>query len=100
MPRGDPDFRGATPERLDGTKAMLPGRSLTDWDVLSDDTQLRLAREAMRRASETIANHAEQLANELESGEISDLGGPEALRLLANMVRLSGQQTMIPMGSA
>jgi hypothetical protein len=79
---------------------MLPGRQLKDWDLLSDDTQLFLAREAMQRASETIANHAEQLAGELEAGEIADLGGPEALRLLANMVRLAGRETMIPAGSA
>ncbi len=79
---------------------MLPGRPLNDWDLLSDETQLLLAREAMLRASETIANHAEQLAGELEAGEIADLGGPEALRLLANMVRLSNRDPIFPAGSA
>ncbi len=79
---------------------MLPGRQMKDWDLLSEDTQLRLAREAMRRATETVANHAEQLAGELETGEIVDLGGPEALRLLANMVRLSGRDMFVAAGTA
>jgi hypothetical protein len=99
-PRAGSDFRGETPEWLGWDKAMLPGRPLTDWDVLSDDSQLRLAREAMQRASDTIANHAEQLANELEAGEIADMGGPDALRLLANMVRVAGREPMFPAGSA
>jgi len=73
---------------------------MEDWDVLSDDTQMHLARQAMQRASETIANHAEQLAGELESGDIGDLGGPEALRLLANMVRLTGREMFFAAGSA
>ncbi len=79
---------------------MPPGRHMQDWDVLSEETQMRLAREAMQRASEAIANHAEQLAGELESGEIGDLGGPEALRLLANMVRLTGRDTLFAAGTA
>jgi hypothetical protein len=100
MPRWDFVIRGEAPEWLGWDRAMLPGRALTDWDVLSDDTQLRLAREAMQRASDTIANHAEQLAQELEAGEIADLGAPDALRLLANMVRVAGRETMFPAGSA
>ncbi len=79
---------------------MRPDRQMKDWDVLSDDTQMQLAREAMQRASETIANHAEQLAGELESGDIGDLGGPEALRLLANMVRLTGRDGLFAAGTA
>ena len=73
---------------------MRPGRQTMDWNRLSDDTQLRLAREAMQRAAETIAHHAEQLAGEIEAGEIADRGGPEALRLLAAMLRLNGRDTM------
>ena len=57
------------------------------WPELSDDQQLILAREAMRRAAETLAGHAELLAAEMEEGGLLDQGGPEALRLFAAVVR-------------
>jgi len=79
---------------------MLPSRTACDWSLLSDDAQVELAREAMRRAAETIARHAELLADEIDSGAIADRGGPEALRLLARMVRLSGRDSEAPAGSA
>ena len=71
-----------------------------DWDGLPDDLQLVLAREAMRRAAETIAGQAEALAGEIEFGGLADRGGPEALRLLAAVVRLSARDTLVPCGSA
>jgi hypothetical protein len=61
---------------------------LTDWSVLSDDLQLILSREALRRAAETLARRAEALAGEIEAGELTDRGGPDALRLLAAVVRV------------
>jgi hypothetical protein len=79
---------------------MLPSRTASDWNLLSDDAQLQLARDAMRRAAETVARHAELLAGEIESGAIADRGGPEALRLLARMIRLSGRDSDAPAGSA
>ena len=79
---------------------MLSGRAPRDWNELSDDAQLEVAREAMRRAADTIARNAELLADEIESGAIADLGGPDALRLLASMVRLSGRDSVVPAGSA
>ena len=63
---------------------------LREWHVLSDDAQLALSRQAMRRAAETIAEQAELLAQEIEFGTIDDRGGPEALRLLAAVVRVGG----------
>jgi hypothetical protein len=71
-----------------------------DWNSLSEDLQLILAREAMRRAVETIAGQAEVLAGEIESGGISDRGGPEALRLLAAVVRLSARDPKAAGGTA
>jgi len=41
----------------------------------------------MQRAAETIAKQAETLAGVMEAGELSDQGGPDALRLLAAVVR-------------
>ena len=63
---------------------------LSDWNVLSDDLQLILSREAMRHAAEIIAGQAEVLAGEMETGALNDLGGPDALRLLAGVVRVNG----------
>jgi hypothetical protein len=79
---------------------MLATRQLNDWDLLSDDSQLRIAHGAMRRAAEAMAGHAELLASEMEDGAVCDRGGPEALRLLANMVRLTGRDIMVTVGNA
>lgn len=79
---------------------MLPASGLYNWDLLSNDVQLRLAQEAMRRAAQTFAAHAELLAGEMEAGEIADHGGPGALRLLATMVRLTDQGALAPAGTA
>jgi len=79
---------------------MRPGRELDDWQGLSDAAQLRVAQQALRRAADTMAQQAEQLAGEMEAGDISDRGGPEALRLLASMVRLTGRDPLVPAGDA
>lgn len=60
---------------------------LSDWNILSDDLQLLLSRDALCRAAEIIAEQAETLAQEIEFGTISDFGGANALRLLAALVR-------------
>ncbi len=69
---------------------MLRDPNLRDWHALSDDAQLVLSRQAMRRAAETIATQAELLAEEIELGTLHDHGGAEALRLLAAVVRVGG----------
>ena len=71
-----------------------------DWDILPDTVQLALAREALRRATDTIASQAEVLAQEIEAGSISDRGGSEALRLLAAIVRMTGQDSFGVVGHA
>ncbi len=71
-----------------------------DWECLPDDLQLVLAQEAMRRAAETIAGQAEVLAGEIEYGGLADRGGPEALRLLAAVVRLTARDALVPCGTA
>ena len=73
---------------------------LADWNVLSDDLQLVLSREALRRAAEIIAEQAETLATEMEGGYLCDRGGPDALRLLAGVVRVNGQSVFGPTGQA
>jgi hypothetical protein len=73
---------------------------LSDWNEMSDDLQLTLAREALLRAAATIANQAELLAGEMEAGGLADRGGPDALRLLARVVRLNGLATLTIAGNA
>jgi hypothetical protein len=72
------------------------------WSQLSDEVQLALSQEALAKAAETIARHAEFLAREMEAGGLADLGGPDALRLLAAVVRVTGQDSGIghPAGNA
>ena len=64
------------------------------WTALSDDLQLALAEQALQRAAETIAGQAESLATEMETGSLSDQGGPDALRLLAAVIRATNAQPM------
>lgn len=73
---------------------------LRDWNILSDDTQIALSREALAKAAETIARQAEALAAEMETGNLADYGGPDALRLLAAVVRVSGNEAPMAMGHA
>ncbi len=73
---------------------------VADWNILSDDLQLVLSREALRRAVETIAGQAEILADEMEVGTLADRGGVDALRLLAAIVRVTGQEGLGVAGHA
>jgi hypothetical protein len=73
---------------------------VSDWSVLSEPLQLALSREALRRAAETIAGQAELLAEEMECGALIDQGGPDALRLLAAVVRVNGEESFGAVGNA
>ena len=61
---------------------------LSDWNCLSDETQLLLSRAALQRAMADIAHQAEILAEQIETGMLDDRGGPDALRLLAAITRV------------
>jgi hypothetical protein len=74
--------------------------SSSDWKHLPDELQLVLAREALRRAAETLAEHAELLAFEMEGGTLQDRGGPDALRLFASVVRATSLDSLGPVGRA
>lgn len=67
-------------------------RTVPSWHTMPDDLQLTLAREALQRAAATLAEHAELLALEMESGALSDRGGPDALRLFAHVVRATSAE--------
>jgi hypothetical protein len=70
------------------------------WNILPEEMQLVLSREALRRAAETLAEHAELLAAEMESGTLTDRGGPDALRLFAAVVRATHDDAFGPVGHA
>lgn len=73
--------------------APAPNRRI-QWTTLSDDLQLALAEQALQRAAETIAGQAEDLAAEMEVGSLTDQGGPDALRLLAAVIRATNAHGM------
>ncbi len=58
-----------------------------DWNVLTEHAQLALSRAALAHAAGTLAVQAETLAEEMETGSLADRGGPDALRLLAAVIR-------------
>ena len=61
--------------------------SCRGWSDLPQDLQLTLVWEALRRASEVIADQAQILATEMDAGTLRNEGGPEALRLLSEVIR-------------
>ena len=73
---------------------------VTKWECLSDELQLFLSQEALRRAGEIIAGQAEMLAGEIERGFLVDRGGADALRLLANVVRGTAAEGLAVAGHA
>ncbi len=72
----------------------------TSWTTMPEELQLVLSREALRRAAETLAEHAELLAEEIDRGTLADRGGPDALRLFAAVVRATQQDAFGPVGHA
>ncbi|WP_137177982.1 hypothetical protein [Roseomonas sp. AR75] len=70
------------------------------WNTLPEELQLVLSREALRRAAETLAEHADMLAEEMERGTLTDRGGPDALRLFAAVVRATNDDAFGPVGHA
>mgnify|MGYP006919669603 CR=1 FL=1 len=71
-----------------------------DWSLLSEGAQLALSRAALALAADTIAGQAETLAEEMETGTLGDHGGPDALRLLAALVRALNPQALCVSGMA
>ena len=71
-----------------------------DWHLLPDALQLVLAREAFQRAVQTVLGQVEVLADEMHAGTLTDYGGPDALRLLAAIVRVSAEENLPASGHA
>ncbi|MCQ4162704.1 hypothetical protein NON00_22625 [Roseomonas sp. GC11] len=74
----------------------MSSRRPVSWHDFSDQQQLALSQEALRRAAETLASHAELLAREMEGGALIDQGGPDALRLFAHVIRATSADAFGP----
>lgn len=66
---------------------MPPFRPAAGWDLLSDRQQVEIAYSALQFALGSVAEQADVLAHEMEQGALLDRGGPDALRLLATVLR-------------
>jgi len=87
-------------QRLSSLQASTVPAAQGSWHELPDEVQLILSREALRRAADTLADHAELLAAEMEAGVLLDQGGPEALRLFAAVVRATNKDGFATVGNA
>jgi hypothetical protein len=70
---------------------MPPPANPPAWTCLSEHQQVDVAHAALAFAVRTIADQADLLAGEIDQGTLQDLGGADALRLLASVLRLSGR---------
>ena len=70
------------------------------WNNLPADLKLYLARAALHRAAQLLAEHACLLAQEVEAGHLDDDGGPAALRLFAQVVRQTQGVDFVTVGNA
>ncbi len=71
-----------------------------DWNDMSEDLQIVLARQALGRAATTIATQAAALAEEIDAGNIADHGGADALRLFAAILHGCFEDPLPPAGMA
>ena len=74
--------------------------TVADWNILPEETQLELSRQALQHAVQHIVGKAELLAEEMEHGRLHDAGGPDALRLLARVMRATGDDDFAVAGHA
>jgi hypothetical protein len=47
-----------------------------------------------------LADHADAMAQEMEAGQITDRGGPDALRLFGAILRITGTVDFATVGNA
>ncbi|MBV8613045.1 MAG: hypothetical protein JOY66_04650 [Acetobacteraceae bacterium] len=59
---------------------------VSDWNTISPELQFSLSREALSRARHVVGAQAALLAEHMDEGLLPNLGGSDALRLLAAML--------------
>lgn len=72
----------------------------SEWSAISDDLQLALARQAMRRATHIIADQADLFAVQFSSEVLRDRGAADALHLFAVLLRETSTECLRPAGNA
>ncbi len=72
----------------------------SEWHAMSDQLQLLLAQQAMRRASFIIADQAELFAAQFEDTTLMDRGAADALKLFATLLRETSAECLRPVGNA
>jgi hypothetical protein len=79
---------------------MVRRMACADWQELSEDMQLALAKQAMRRAAHIIADQAELFAIQFTTRTLQDRGAADALRLFAVLLRETSSECLRPIGNA
>jgi len=72
----------------------------TEWQLLSDETQLALAQQAMRQAAHIVAEQAELFAIQFTTRTLADRGAADALKLFAALLRETSTECLRPVGNA
>jgi hypothetical protein len=71
-----------------------------EWQGITEELQVALARQAMRQASHIIADQAELFAVQFTSRELQDRGAADALKLFAVLLRETSHECLGPVGNA
>jgi hypothetical protein len=72
----------------------------TEWQLLSDETQLALAQQAMRQAAHIVAEQADLFAIQFTTRTLADRGAADALKLFAALLRETSTECLRPIGNA
>jgi hypothetical protein len=72
----------------------------SEWHGISEDLQLQLANQAMRRAASIIADQADLFAIQFATRTLQDRGAAEALKLFAGLLRETSAECLGPIGNA
>ncbi len=76
------------------------GQTTTKWQEVSEDLQILVAQQAMRKAALIIAEQAELFAMQFKSGTLQDRGSADGLQLFAALLRETTVETLTPAGTA
>jgi hypothetical protein len=71
-----------------------------EWHGISEELQLALATQAMRRAATIIADQADLFAVQFANATLQDRGAVEALKLFATLLRETSAECLRPAGNA
>jgi hypothetical protein len=75
-------------------------RRPSEWQGISEQLQLALAKEAMRHAAGIIASQAELFAAQFANATLQDRGAVDALKLFALLLRETSAECLAPAGNA